>query len=106
MKQHVYAVSEVIKRVVAGVNVPDTTPNYSPIEPQVAPDGASPFNDEVSEQIATTYKDQALLADTFESFQNLLVKIATDLSLEVASDLPKIASILNKIRVRSEKDPI
>jgi hypothetical protein len=106
MIKHSIAIGQAVKKVLAEVFVPDTTPEFSPTEPQVAPDGVSPFDDETSEKIATTYKEQALQADSFEAFQNLLVKVATDLSLSVTSDLPKIAAILNKVRVRGEKTPL
>lgn len=75
------------------------------IEPKVATDGVA-FSPEVDARIRLQYADRALVVNTFELFMDLLQDICNNLQLVPATDLPKIAALLNAMRIEKGLAPL
>lgn len=75
------------------------------IEPEVSPGGIQ-FSSEVDSRIRLQYADRALTVNNFELFMDLLHEIASTLGLVPATDLPKIAALLNAMRVEKNLEPL
>lgn len=75
------------------------------LQPLVAPQSAPVFPEDVMRRISF-YNDMALNVEDFESWMNLLEHVANETGLSVATDLEKIASVLNRFRMENGKEPL
>lgn len=81
--------------------------NESPVTPAIPkPNSMPPFDDYTSNKIKEDYAIKALQVQDFENFQKLLEEISLRMSLNVNSDLTRIAEILNGIRIKNSLKPL
>lgn len=103
-------ISRLIRNALAnnwvGVVTASSSESFDPAGPQVTPEGTSPFDDALSETITAEFGQQALTALTFEDFSNLIAQVVETKKLSLLHDLPKVAQLLNRVRVDNNLPPL
>ena len=94
---------EWIKKTIAETIIPSG--GLPQVEPAV-PNGAVMFSPELDARIQLKYADQAVSDLDFEKFMALLHSVAGDMGFNPAQDLPKIASLLNELRLMKNLQPL
>jgi hypothetical protein len=100
-------VATLLKKVVAEALENVKPVDLQPVEaPKVSPEGEVVFSPELDAKILLTYADQIIQCPNFELFLKLLEQIVNENGLVPTTDTPKVAGLVNQLRVQKGLDPL
>lgn len=103
-----HTLTYVIAKVEEAINENIKPSPEMPVEvglPLVAPDDCPIFSEDIMRKLQF-YEDNAIAVEDFETWLTFLEIIANQLELNPATDFGKLASVLNRYRLNSGKDPL
>lgn len=107
---HVAVIASLVRRILGtntvGAVTASSSESFSPVAPQVAPEGVNPFDDAFSGSLLKDFGAKALVVNTFEEFSDLLANVVETTKLDLLNDLPKVAQLFNRHRMDNNLPPL